>query len=301
MEWLTVGEYEAEACRALEAGAPARALAIEAHILAHHPQALSAHLLVGEALHRCGHANGAQEFFLRSLSADPEATRAYAGLSQLAAADGDLAQAIWYAERALESAPAGERGRQWLRRLCSRRDGAERRGISLTRAALARIYASSGCLHRARLELETLLREMPQRLDLQTTLIEVLWRLEGDLGLARQCEQILGRLPRCWKVNLIWGLRLQREGHPAGAAEHFAQARAVDPGGERSTRLLGAEAELPWRPVSVPPWDGANLARWTGLVAQLQKSDTAFSPEDVAWMWGAKQELDPYAQEDRLL
>jgi tetratricopeptide (TPR) repeat protein len=289
MEQVGLSVCEEEAWRALEAGAPARALAIGAHILEHYPRAVSAHLLVGEALRRSGHIEGAQEFLLRSLSADPEASSAYAGLSQLAAANGDLEEAIWHAERAFELTPWDARGQQWLRRLRARRDSVERRRVPLTRAALARLHVSGGSFHRARLELESLLREDPQRLDLLATLIVVLWRLEEAQDLVVHCEQALELLPDCYKANLLLGFWQQQEGNLAQATEHLAQAQAVDPDGRQAAQLLGAETALAWEPTSVPPWDGANLPLWTKAVAQLQEGTPLFDPQEVAWMWKANE------------
>jgi tetratricopeptide (TPR) repeat protein len=290
MEQTSLSEFEAEAWRALEAGVPARALAIGAHILEYRPQAVSAHLLVGEALRRSGHVERAREFLLRSLSANPEASAAYAGLSQMAAVDGGLQEAIWHAERAFELAPWDARGRQWLRRLRARRDGVERRRVSLTRPALARLYVGGGSFQRGKLELESLLSEVPHRLDLRTTLIEVLWRLEDYQGLAVHCEQVLDVLPYCWKPHLLLGLWQQQEGRLGEADTHLAQAQAVDPGGEWTARLLDAEAELPWEPASIPSWDGADLPLWTKAVAQLQKRTPMFNPQEVAWMWRDQEE-----------
>jgi tetratricopeptide (TPR) repeat protein len=284
VEQTILSEYGAEAWRALEAGAPARALAIGAHILEHHPQAVSAHLLVGEALRRSGHIEGAREFLLRSLSADPEASTAYTGLSQMAAANGGLEEAIWHAERSFELAPWDARGRQWLRRLRARREGVERRRASLTRAALARLYVGSGSFQRGKLELESLLSETPQRLDLQATFIEVLWRLEDYQGLAIHCEQVLRVLPHCWKANLLLGLCQQQMGRLKEARTHLAQAQSVDPDGGWAARLLGTEALLPWEPASVPPWDGTNLPLWAKAIAQSQKRTPLFGPQEVAWV-----------------
>jgi len=251
---------------------------------------VSAHLLVGEALRRSGHVERAREFLLRSLSADPEASAAYAGLSQMAAAGGGLQEAIWHAERAFELAPWDARGRQWLRRLRARRDGVERRRVSLTRPALARLYIGGGSFQRGKLELESLLSEVSQRLDLQTAFIEVLWRLEDYQGLAIHCEQVLGVLPYCWKANLLLGLCQQQEGYLSEANTHLAQAQAVDPGGEWTAQLLGAEAALPWEPAVVPAWDGANLPPWTRAVEQLQSCTPMFNPQEVAWIWKGQEE-----------
>lgn len=284
MEQVRLGECEAQAWGALQAGELVRALAIGAHILEYCPQSLSAHLLVGEALCRSGRVERARDFLLRALSADPEALSAYAGLSRLAAAEGDIEGAIWHAERAFELAPWDARGGQWLRRTHARRDGLERRRIPLTRSALARLYMVSGFLWRARLELEFLLNEIPQRLDLQVALIEVLWRLEEHRGMAIRCERVLEVIPHCWKANLLLGLTRQREGRRREAAEYLAQAQAVDPDGGRTVQLFGAETPLPWEPVSVPPWDGANPPIWAEAVAQLQECTPVLSPEEVAWV-----------------
>jgi tetratricopeptide (TPR) repeat protein len=289
MEQVCLSECEAEARSALEAGALARALAIGAHILEHHPQAVGAHLLVGEALRRSGHTEGAEKFLLRALSADPEASCAYAGLSHVAAARGDLEEAIWHAERAFESAPWQARGQQWLRRLRGRRDGVERRGAALTRAALARLYTAGGSPWRARLELESLLSQDPQRLDLRATLIEVLWRLEDSWGLTVQCDRVLEVLPRCWKANLLLGLHRQQERHSEEANKHLTRAQAVDPDGSRAARLLGAEAVLPWEPVPIPRWEGANVSIWTEAIAQLRERTPLLSAQEMAWMWEGRR------------
>ena len=277
-------EYEAQAWEALRARALGRALAIASHILEHHPRALGAHLLAGEALRSSGHVDIARDFLLRALSADPEALPAYAGLSRLAAAERDMEEANWYAERAFELTPWNPRGREWLRRMHARRDGIEYRRIYLTRAALTRLWVASGSLWRARLELESLLRHLPQRLDLQVTLIEVLWRLEEHASMAIRCERVLEVLPHCWKANLLLGLHRQQEGHRREATRCLVQAQDVDPDGTRASQLLAPEGPPPWQPASVPPWDGANLPVWAEAVAQLQERTPPLSSEEVVWV-----------------
>ena len=294
MEQVSLTECEMAAWEALEIGALGQALAIGAHILEHHPQAGSAHLLLGEALHRSGHVGGAKDYLLRALSADPEASSAYAGLSRIASDEGDLGAAIWHAERAFELAPWDAGDQQWRRRLHARRDGVERRRVSLTRAALARIYMSGGSLWRARSALESLLGEVPQRVDLQGALMEVLWRLEEHQGMALLCERTLEEHPLCWKAHLLLGLQRQREGRSGDADTHLAQAQAVDPDGRRTEHLLGKEAELPWEPASIPGWDGADLPLWEETIAQLQereKRTALFSPQEVAWVRDGGREL----------
>ena len=279
-----VSEYEAEAWEALRAGAPGRALAIGSHILEHYSQALGAHLLVGEVLRSSGHVHRARDFLLRALSADPEALPAYAGLSRLAAAEKEMEEANWHAERAFELAPWDPRGREWLRRVRARRDGVEHRRIYLTRAALARLWVASGSLWRARLELESLLHDIPQRLDLQVTLIKVLWRLKEHGSMALRCERVLEVLPRCWKANLLLGLYRQQEGHHQKATSYLRRAQEVDPDGARTRQLLTPEASPPWEPASVPLWDGANLPLWAEAVAQPKERIVLLSSEEVAWV-----------------
>jgi len=292
MEQSGVWEWEMAARTALEAGALGRTLAIGAHILKHYPRALEAHLLVGEALRRRGHAERAEDFLLRAQSADPEAPRAYDGLSHIAAARGDLATAIWRAERAVAVAPWDASRRQWLRRLYARWDGIERQRVPLTRAALVRLYMAAGALWKARGELEPLLDEVPQRLDLRVALIEVLWRLEEYQEMALHCERVLRALPHCWKANLWLGLQRRREGRRWLAAGHLARAQATDPAGERTARLLGPVTQLPWAPASIPPWDGTDLPLWEEVVAKLRARGVRaprLDRQEVAWLQEEKE------------
>jgi len=283
MVQISLSDYEAEAWESLEAGGAGRALAMGAHILRYYPRSLGAHLLVGEALRSSGHTEMAKDFLLRALSADPEAVRAYSGLSRLAA-DRDLEAANWYAERAFELAPWDPQGREWMRRTRAHRDGVEYRWVYLTRAALARLWVASDSLWRARLELECLLGGIPHRVDLQMTLIEVLWQLHDYGGMALHCKRVVEALPHCWKANLLLGLYLQQQGADEEATRYLAEAQDVDPDGRRASQLLASERPLPWEPASVPPWDEANLDVWGEAVARLQRSMPRLSSEEAAWV-----------------
>ena len=89
---------------ALHTGAPADALRLADHVLAHHPDATAARLVRAEALSALGQSDPARADFAQVLRTRPHATAALLGLGRLQLAH-DPAAAAALLRRALASAP----------------------------------------------------------------------------------------------------------------------------------------------------------------------------------------------------
>ena len=116
-----------------------------------------------------------------------------------------------------------------LRRLYSRRDGVEPERIGLTRGALARMYAQGELYTQAIAELRALLKELPDRVDLQILLAEVLWRDEQRNDASSMAEQVLDKLPHCLTANLLLGEIWLKGGFADEGETHLRRAQSLDP------------------------------------------------------------------------
>ncbi|MFN8598769.1 MAG: tetratricopeptide repeat protein, partial [Anaerolineae bacterium] len=213
------------------------------HILQHFPKYVEVYRVLGKALLEKGDDAAAADVFQRVLSVDPEDFVARVGLSIIHDRAGQLDSAIWHMERAFDLMPSNEIIQSELRRLYARRDGVEPERVSLTRGALARMYAHGDLYAEAIANLRQLLQDQPDRLDLKILLTEVLWRDDQRVDAADLAQYILAELPYCLKANLIYGKLL----HDSGSSDSdvpLRRAQAADPDNVQAVRLFGSESPL---------------------------------------------------------
>ena len=213
------------------------------HVLQQFPKYVEVYRVLGKALLEKGDDTAAADVFQRVLSVDPEDFVARVGLSIIHDRAGQLDSAIWHMERAFDLMPSNEIIQSELRRLYARRDGVEPERVSLTRGALARMYAHGDLYAEAIANLRQLLQDQPDRLDLKILLTEVLWRDDQRVDAADLAQYILAELPYCLKANLIYGKLL----HDSGSSDSdvsLRRAQAADPDNVQAVRLFGAESPL---------------------------------------------------------
>ena len=116
-----------------------------------------------------------------------------------------LDQAIWHMERAFDIAPSNALIQGELRRLYARRDGESPDRIPLTRDALARMYAQGDLNAEAIADLRELLREQPDRIDLQVEMAEVLWRDEQRVDASELTQKVLDYAALLLESQLDYG------------------------------------------------------------------------------------------------
>ena len=253
MARVTLQEYLDEARERISAGAYEEAIAICRHILERYPKHIKTYQILGEACLEKGDFEEATDIFKRLLEhADPENFVAHAGLGILSEEKGQIAEAIWYIERAFEMASNNEEVRSALRGLYGKRDGTEPTRIKLNKAALARLYARGGQYRQAIEGFRGLLEPEPDRLDLKVALAETLWRDGRREQAAETAREILQTSPDCLRAILLLGMIQIEKGRDDTGWAILANARSLDPENEAAQDLFGERSPLPPQTVKIP-------------------------------------------------
>jgi len=253
MARVTLQEYLDEARERISAGAYEEAIAICRHILERYPKHIKTYQILGEACLEKGDFEEATDIFKRLLEhADPENFVAHAGLGILSEEKGQIAEAIWYIERAFEMASNNEEVRSALRGLYGKRDGTEPTRIKLNKAALARLYARGGQYRQAIEGFRGLLELEPDRLDLKVALAETLWRDGRREQAAETAREILQTSPDCLRAILLLGMIQIEKGRDDTGWAILANARSLDPENEAAQDLFGERSPLPPQTVKIP-------------------------------------------------
>ncbi len=244
MAEIVLRDYLSEIESLIERSSYDEAIANCRHILEQRPKCLEAYRLLGKAALEKEDDRAAIDIFQRVLSVDPEDFVARVGLSIVYDRQGTLDDAVWQMERGFELMPSNDVIQSELRRLYGRRDGVAPERIALTRGALARMYAQGDLYAEAIGELRALLKESPDRVDLQVLLAEVLWRDDQLHEAASVAERLLEKLPYCLTANLVLGQIWSNSGFSEDGETFLRRAQAIDPDNVRANTLLGAASPL---------------------------------------------------------
>ncbi len=214
----------------LEAGNPDRAVALCHHIFKYYPRCLEVSRVLGEAYTEKRLLDEADQLFVFVLSADPQDVLGYVDRGFIAYERGQANDAIMYYERALELDPSIEQLREELLRLYREQQGASRRAkIRLTKVGLANARMRDGFYGQAIEEYAGVLRETPNRLDVQVGLMEAYWRNRDYPRAEKLATGLLSNHPNLVKANLIlwhiYGVRRNQD----RAAAFLDKAHALDP------------------------------------------------------------------------
>lgn len=218
-----------DAKAALEAGNPDKAIALCHHIFNFYPRCLEASRMLGEAYTEQRLFTEADQLFVFVLSADPQDVLGYVDRGFIAYEQSRIDDAILYCERALELDPSIEQLREELLRLYRERSNGGRAQIRMTKVGLANARLRDGLYGQAIEEYTTVLRQTPNRLDVQVGLMEAYWR-NRDYGRAEQLAlELLENNAYLVKANLIlWHIYGVRR-NQGRAADYLEQAHTLDP------------------------------------------------------------------------
>ncbi|MCB8943420.1 MAG: tetratricopeptide repeat protein [Ardenticatenaceae bacterium] len=206
MAQIALHDYLEQINRFLEDEQPTEAITHSRYLLKQYPRHVDTYRLLGRALLENREFDDALEIFQRILSADPNDFVAYVGLSEIHREKGNLAEAIWYMERAYEMSPYDAALQEVLRELYFQRDNEVPDELPLTRAALARIYFQGELYQQASDELRSILGQNgDDRVDLQILLAETLWRDNQRVDAVDVSLKVLEKLPDSITVNAILG------------------------------------------------------------------------------------------------
>jgi tetratricopeptide (TPR) repeat protein len=252
MAEISLQEYYDQIEAMIDQGRYAEAIAHGKHILGTYPKCVAVYRLLGRAMLEARQDDHASDMFLRVLSADPEDLLSWVAMSEIYERRDDLNATVWCLERAFELSVDNQLVGEELRQLYGRRDGVEPERVELTGGALARLYLRGDLLSRAVGEFRALLKEQPERADLEVALAEALWRNEQRLEASEVCQKILDKLLYCLKANLILGEIWVNSGREEGQT-CLRRAEALDPGNKVAQALFGDASPLPAQAVQVAP------------------------------------------------
>jgi tetratricopeptide (TPR) repeat protein len=295
MAEVALRDYLNEIDNLIDRGSIEAALQHSRHILLQYPKAVEVYRLMGKALLEREDDRAAQDVFQRVLSVDPEDFVARVGLSIVHDRNNEVDQAVWHMERAFDIAPSNALIQGELRRLYARRDGAPPDRIPLTRDALARMYAQGDLNAEAISDLRELLREQPDRIDLQVEMAEVLWRDEQRVDASELTLKVLNTLPYCLKANLIIGAILRDSGANGESAEPFQRAQSVDPENMFAAAFFGGQGSLVQQPVLV---DRLDLQTVSDLLESEELVEQAEAVPE--WLRGVSDLEQPLLPESEL-
>jgi tetratricopeptide (TPR) repeat protein len=222
------------------------------HILRYYPKHVRTYRALGSACLTKGMNTEALDLFYRTLSADPEDSTVWRGVSSAYQAQEQLDEALWALERAFALAPGEPEVRMSLERLYSPRSGAGPPKLIVTRDALGRIYARNGLGEKAIVEFQAVLDQNPDLPEVRVALLETLWREGRYFEAAEACLQILEGLPYCLKANLVLGAIRTYNGQQDAGRARLDVACALDPENLMAQATMAEASPLPLMSALVP-------------------------------------------------
>ncbi len=195
--------YDREIEGLIEHGQLDEAIAHCQHILKTFPKHLETYRLLGKAYLEAKRYTAAIDLFQRILMAVPDDFVSHVGMSIIRDDENKLDEAIWHMERAFEVQPSNAAIQGELQRLFGRRDGIEPPKIRMTRGALAHMYMQGELYSQAISEINAVLKQDPQRTDMQVLLAMAYFRAGQKPDASELCGQLLKRSPYCFDANRI--------------------------------------------------------------------------------------------------
>ncbi|MEP7286681.1 MAG: tetratricopeptide repeat protein [Chloroflexota bacterium] len=266
------------------------------HILQHFPKNVEIYRLLGRALLEKNRHPEAADVFERVLSALPNDFVAHLGMSSIAEEQGQLPNAIWHIERAYEQQPNNPALQAEIKRLIEKRDGMQPERVQLTQGGLATLYAKGRLYEQAITELNNALQQMPERVDLELLLAQVLWESERPVEAAETALQVLDKLPDSLEANTIMASLWLQGGRPSDAApfvtrleqlDPFLAWATVNPDGKELPRNAFQLPRLDWDARAAAVLSSGDAPAWADAI-----SNAFESPQSVSLMGGVTNWLE---------
>ncbi len=199
------------------------------HILGQYPRYTPAFRLLGRALLLKGQLAEAEAAFRRVLSVEPADITAHLGLSEIYDQRHRGDEAIWHAERAMETEIANAVTTDLLRSLYRRYRGEEQPRMALTAVALTRQALQNQDYTLAVATLRDALERHPERADLRLLLAEALWESGDHVAAAETARDVQETLPDCFSANAMLTRLWLEVGRPSDARPYLNRLEALDP------------------------------------------------------------------------
>ncbi len=226
---LKLEDQIGQARQLVEGGEIDQAIALCQHIFRYYPRCLEVTRVLGEAYTEKRWLDGAEQLLTFVLNADPQDVLGYVDRGFVAYENNQLDEAITYYERALELDPNIEQLRSELLRLNRERHGSNRSKLRVTRAGLANQRLRNRLYTQAIEEYTAILRDTPERTDVQVGLLEAYWHNKDMARAESFALALLHDQPYIIKANLIlWHIYGVRR-HLEKASTYLEHAQMLDP------------------------------------------------------------------------
>jgi tetratricopeptide (TPR) repeat protein len=274
MAKVSLRAYNREIETLIDRGQFDEAIAHCRHILKTYPKHLETYRLLGKAYLESKRYADAVDIFSRILATVHNDFVAQVGMSIIRDEENKLDDAIWHMERAFETQPSNPAIQAELQRLYARRDGVRPPRIRMTRGALANMYVQGDLYPQAISEIKSVLKDDPERADMQALLARALYKSGSRNDGADVATSLLRRYPYSLDANRVLVEILGTE-HPETAQMYRQRVFELDPYAAQVTGSIFLASAVSDAAVNVERLD------WNGQPVALQPdwSDRAISPE----------------------
>jgi tetratricopeptide (TPR) repeat protein len=239
------------------------AVAHSKHILKTFPKHLETYRLLGKAYLEYKRYPDAVDIFSRVLVVVPNDFVANVGMSIIRDEENKLDDAIWHMERAFETQPSNAAIQSELQRLYSRRDGVQLPRIRMTHGALAHMYVKGELYPQAISEIKNVLKEDPERNDMQSLLARAYYHSGAKNDAAEAASALLRREPYALDANRIL-VEILGADHPENVQAYRQRVIELDPYAAQVSGSIFLSDEVPDVAVTVERLD------WNGQPVGMQ-------------------------------
>jgi tetratricopeptide (TPR) repeat protein len=296
MAKVSLRAYNREIEMMIDRGQLDEAIAHCHHILKIFPKHLDTYRLLGKAYLESKRYGDAADLFLRILASVPNDFVAQVGMSIIRDEENKLDDAIWHMERAFETQPSNPAIQSELQRLYGRRDGVQPPRIRMTRGALANMYVQGELYPQAISEIRSVLKEDPQRADMQALLARACFRSGQKNEAADVASALLRRYPYSLDANRVLAEILGAE-RPENAQLYRQRVVEMDPYASQVTGTMFQSNEVPEAAVSIErlDWNGQPVSMqsdWgeTRAISLESGTEREVQPD---WMQGPFGDVNP--------
>ena len=263
------------------------------HILTSFPKHLDTYRLLGKAYLEYKRYADAVDIFSRVLAAAPNDFVSNVGMSIIRDEENKLDEAIWHMERAFETQPSNAAIQSELQRLYARRDGVQHPRIRMTRGALAHMYVQGELYPQAISEIRSVLKEDPNRTDMQVLLARAYYRSGARNDAAEVASAILRSEPYNLDANRIL-VEILGADHPESVQAYRQRVVELDPYAAQVPGSIFLSDDVPEVAVSLErlDWNGQSVGLqpdWESRPAITAESSSP-TDEEPDWLRSAFRE-----------
>ena len=265
MAKVSLRAYNREIETMIDRGQFDEAIAHCRHILISYPKHLETYRLLGKAYLESKRYGDAVDIFSRILTTVPSDFVSHVGMSIIRDEENNLDEAIWHMERAFETQPSNPAIQGELQRLYARRDGVRPPRIRMTRGALANMYVQGELYPQAISEINNVLKDDPERADMQALLARAYYRNGLKNDAADIATSLLRRYPYSLDANRVL-VEILGSDHPESTQIYRQRVFELDPYAAHVAASVFLAEEVSDAAVNIErlDWDGQPVAMQPG-------------------------------------